>query len=135
MSLQVPETVEEGRVVHGVMASNRGDNFGAFTIRATSVAQAAQVVFSLIVSGGDELVRWEHVSVTVLSSAGPKGNSGSRMPSWSEMMRIKEMFWEEEDVCVQYAPKASEYLNIHPNVLHWWRPLDDEMPTPPTLAV
>ena len=37
-------------------------------------------------------------------------------------MAIKEIFWDGEDVCVQYAPKKSEYVTAHPYVLHWWRP-------------
>ena len=48
------------------------------------------------------------------------------------MCFIKDVFWDEEDVVIQYHPKKSEYVNRHENCLHLWRPvLDDPIPTPP----
>jgi len=53
----------------------------------------------------------EHVSV--------QGKKGT--PSWEVMCAIKDIFWEPEDEVIQYHPKKSEYVNMHPNVLHMWR--------------
>jgi hypothetical protein len=36
-----------------------------------------------------------------------------------------------EDVVIQYHPTKSEYVNLHDNCLHMWRPVEVEIPTPP----
>lgn len=64
---------------------------------------------------------WDHVSVSF----------GNRCPTWEEMCKIKDVFFGEEEECVEYHPRKSEYVNIHPNCLHIWRPQDEELPTPP----
>jgi hypothetical protein len=65
---------------------------------------------------------WEHVSVSL----------PNRTPNWREMCFIKDVFWDEKDVVIQYHPKKTEYVNRHENCLHLWRPvLDDRIPTPP----
>lgn len=68
---------------------------------------------------------WEHVSVSL----------PSRVPTWDEMCYIKELFWDDENWVVQYHPAKSEYVNCHPYVLHLWHPLEQELPTPPSLLV
>ena len=70
---------------------------------------------------------WEHASIQVAE----KGIQAHRCPTWEEMCYIKEMFWEDEDCVVQYHPKKSEYVNVHPFVLHLWRPTNQEVPQPP----
>ena len=70
---------------------------------------------------------WEHVSVS------PKNQS--RTPTWDEMCRVKDMFWNEDEAVVQYHPRKSDYVNIRKNCLHLWRPIDVELPTPPTICV
>ena len=64
---------------------------------------------------------WEHVSVSL----------SNRCPNWREMCFIKDLFWDGEDVVMQYHPKKSEYVNLHDNCLHLWRPVGEEIPTPP----
>lgn len=66
---------------------------------------------------------WEHVSVVPLS--------GNNVPTWKEMCAIKEMFFEDEEAVMQIHPKKSEYVNVHKNCLHLWRPTGAEMPLPP----
>jgi hypothetical protein len=68
---------------------------------------------------------WEHVSVHVLSLS-----EQIKTPTWEEMCFVKDLFWDEEDVVMQLHPKKSEYVNMHPNTLHLWRPVDKEIPTP-----
>jgi len=72
---------------------------------------------------------WEHVSVSA------RKDRQVRTPTWTEMQRIKEIFWDAEDVVVQFHPKESQYVNQHPHTLHMWRPVDVELPTPPKGAV
>lgn len=73
--------------------------------------------------------KWEHVSVSA------KKDNRIRTPTWDEMCRIKDIFWDEEDIVIQFHPRASEYINQHPHTLHLWRPIDIEFPTPPKGAV
>ena len=40
---------------------------------------------------------WEHVSVSYRK----------RCPTWEEMCRVKEMFFNPEEVAVQYHPRSS----------------------------
>ena len=88
-------------------------NNGAFLIPHQS--------FHLRVIARDGL-GWEHVSVSL----------PNRTPHWRERCFNKDVFWDEEDVVIQYHPKKSEYVNQHENCLHLWRPvLDDPIPTPP----
>ena len=68
---------------------------------------------------------WEHVSVSF----------NHRCPTWEEMCEIKNMFFHPHEVVVQYHPAESEYVNTHPYCLHLWRPLEQDMPTPPAWMV
>jgi len=90
----------------------------------------------LICSDGTEALakdtpseQWEHVSVQARTA------TRSRIPTWREMCYIKDLCWSAEDVVVQFHPKASEYVNYHPNVLHLWRWKHGTFPTPPTSDV
>lgn len=74
---------------------------------------------------------WEHVSITVA----PHNKKATRCPTWEEMCYIKELFWEPEDVVIQFHPKKSEYINMHPFCLHLWRSIDQVIPTPPSIMV
>lgn len=69
---------------------------------------------------------WEHVSVSI----GEVGKLQKRCPTWEEMCWIKNMFWSEDDCVIQYHPAKSEYVNMHPYVLHLWRPTEAQLPTP-----
>lgn len=91
--------------------------------------------FCIVSNGidGDIKIDWEHVSVRARSRNG-SGRIYERVPNWAEMCWLKDMFWQPEEVVVQYHPRHSEYVNIHPNVLHLWR-FKGEMPTPPKICV
>jgi hypothetical protein len=75
--------------------------------------------------GGD----WEHVSVSVTTS------ERGRCPTWDEMVFVAKMFWDEEDTLVQYRPPKADYVNCHPYTLHWWRPVEQKLPAPPSIFV
>jgi hypothetical protein len=64
---------------------------------------------------------WDHVSVSLRK----------RTPNYQEMKRIKRMFFLRDEWAIEYHPPADEYVSIHSNVLHLWRPHDVEIPVPP----
>ena len=68
---------------------------------------------------------WEHVSASY----------SNRCPTWDEMCKLKEMFFKSEEVVVQYHPKQSQYVNIHPYCLHLWRKSGEDFETPPIIYV
>lgn len=71
---------------------------------------------------------WEHVSI----------DGKKRMPTWEEMCQLKDMFFEEDECCVQYHPSKSEYVNNIPYCLHIWKPIEQysgKLPMPPSLLV
>ena len=88
-------------------------------------------VLFFIVSNG---LGWEHVSVRAVRR-GAKRAVESRVPTWKEMRQVKAACWDEEDAVVQFHPAARDYVNVHPAVLHLWRPLDQVMPMPPVVCV
>jgi hypothetical protein len=74
---------------------------------------------------GFEPPAFEHVSVS----------TPSRCPTWDEMCFVKSLFWDDDDLVLQYHPRRSQYVNNHQYCLHLWRPIGVEIPEPPTLAV
>jgi len=69
---------------------------------------------------------WDHVSVSV--------NQSDRCPTWPQMSFIKELFFGRHEVAMQLHP-VDEYINNHPGCLHLWRPLDVDIPLPPSVLV
>ena len=59
---------------------------------------------------------WEHISIHLFAK---------RLPTWDEMCEVKDIFWDEEEECVQIHPKKSEYVDIV-DALHIWRPKDGD---------
>ena len=80
--------------------------------------------------GGDG---WEHVSVSAKFKKGKQWQT--RIPSWQEMCFIKDLFWADDEVVIQLHPAKGNYVNNHPHVLHLWRPLNENVPLPPVIAV
>ena len=68
---------------------------------------------------------WEHVSVSYRR----------RVPTWAEMCKVKDMFWNDEETVVQYHPKKSEYKNLCETCLHLWRKEDTDFELPPKIFV
>jgi hypothetical protein len=93
-----------------------GEAFGAFQVPFKG--QDLRV----IASDGEG---WDHVSVSL----------PNRCPTWEEMCRIKDLFFDEDETVVQFHPKKSEYVNCHPYCLHLWRSQDQEAVLPPSILV
>ena len=70
---------------------------------------------------------WDHVSITPYR----KGYT----PSWDEMCMLKDLFFREDEVVIQYHPAKSQYVNNMPNCLHLWKPQAEAIPTPPSIMV
>ena len=70
---------------------------------------------------------WDHVSVAPYKR--------SHTPTWQEMCRLKDMFFYDYEIAVQYHPAKSDYVNNVPNCLHLWRPNTATLPTPPSIMV
>lgn len=68
---------------------------------------------------------WDHVSVS----------RRNRCPNWDEMEHVARLFFREDEIAMQLHVPATEHINIHPYVLHWWRPWDRAIPRPPALFV
>lgn len=117
------------RVRYGMFGT--GDDYGnngAFFVPFRPGAVPLKVIASDGLAVPDEapdLAGWEHVSVSL----------PDRCPTWAEMCRIKDLFWDEEDTVVQFHPPRSQYVNNHPHCLHLWRPLRAAVPLPPSLLV
>ena len=68
---------------------------------------------------------WEHVSVSF----------SGRTPTWEEMCKVKDTFWNDNECVIQYHPAKSEYVNNHPYCLHLWKKIGSEFETPPKAFV
>lgn len=68
---------------------------------------------------------WDHLSVS----------TARRCPTWEEMCIFKDMFFDENEACVEYHPAKKDYVNIWPYCLHIWKPQNVELPKPPTIYV
>ena len=66
-----------------------------------------------VIAGNDEN-GWERVSVC----------TAGRCPTWEEMCIVKDIFWRDDEACIQLHPMKSEYVNFHETCLHIWRMKD-----------
>ena len=68
---------------------------------------------------------WEHASVS----------QNNKTPTWDIMCRVKDIFWNDDECCVEYHPKKEDYVNMHEHCLHIWKPIGVELPTPPSIMI
>lgn len=115
--------INKHRVRHGMYASDPSYGFnGMIEFAEPGEARRIRCIFS-------DGMGWQHVSVSF-------GPGARRCPSWELMCRIKDLFWEPEDIVVQFHPAKSEYVNLHGGCLHLWRCTDGrEQPVPHHLLV
>lgn len=121
MAFHVPEKFRIVRNSAYATSAKDGNN-GAFLVTLKNGTRLKVIVSDGAEPGGP---RWEHVSVS----------RTDRCPLWSEMCEIKDLFWDDTDCVVQYHPPRVDYVSNHNYCLHMWRPLDIELPRPPTLMV
>ena len=107
MRTVLPERLERGRVRNGYYGSHHGEHFGMFRISGPCGCE-----LRVMASAGDGVAEgWEHVSV-----------SARRLPNWQEMCFVKDLFWDDEDIIVQFHPPRSRYVNNMSTCLHLWKP-------------
>jgi len=99
--------------------SKDGASYGDFTIKVD------RFELHVISSGSHEDSDWEHVSVSLKH----------RCPRWGEMCIVKDMFWDEEETVVQFHPRQSDYVNLHPFVLHMWKQRGVSYGLPPQIYI
>lgn len=108
--------LESCRVKTGRFKSDaRYGNNGCFLVKGPERHKLFCIVSDM---GG-----WEHVSVSLAGKA--------RLPNWTEMCFVKDLFWNEDEAVVQIHPKKEDYINFQAVTLHLWRPADVELPLPP----
>lgn len=75
----------------------------------------------VIVSGDTERdgKRWIHFSAS----------HRARIPTWEELVELKEIFLGPETLAIQVVPPRSQYVNFCAKALHLWVCLDGD-PTP-----
>lgn len=117
------EFLNAARISRGSYASDPSYGFnGLFEFRLPDEPRPIRCLAS-------DGMGWQHVSVS-------HGASATKCPSWPTMCAIKALFWEDEDVVVQFHPAKSQYVNFHLACLHLWRCTDGrEQPIPPSLLV
>lgn len=71
---------------------------------------------------------WEHLTVS------PQPQRG-KTPEWDVMCAVKNIFWDEEEACIEYHPRKSQYVNNNECCLHIWRPINETIPEPPTILL
>lgn len=115
--------VEKLRRNVGPYISSPGDRFGIFL-----VTKFRTTLHIMVCEACDEMP-WDHVSVSGVKSG--RGHT----PTWDEMCYVKDLFFDEAETVMQLHPPKSEYVNYHNHCLHLWRPLDGNIPHPPSIAV
>ena len=107
------KAIEPYRIVSGEMGSDAtyGNN-GWFEIPL-----GGRDIFIVVSDGGD----WEHVSVSMQG----------RCPTWQIMCMVKDLFWADDEVVIQYHPAKKDYVNSHEFCLHMWKPVGIKLPVPP----
>ena len=99
--------------------SPRNAPYGAFDLPGPCGARLT------IIAADARDTGWEHVSVS----------TKRRVPNWQEMCFVKNLFWAPEECVVQFHPPQSRYVNNYSVVLHMWRWMGGEFPTPPDILV
>jgi len=94
------------------------DTCGAFVIPSP----IDMAMMRVIASSGEG---WDHVSVS----------RRNRCPNWTEMEHVKHLFFKDGETAMQLHVPPSDHVNCHPYCLHMWRPLDVDIPRPPSIMV
>jgi len=130
MRYPFPEIVEAGRDRVGRYATRKSQQWGRFLIRCPQSRRQLVLLFSgemNWINEGRQGPAWEHLSISVAGQL--------CTPTWEEMTWAASLFWDDEEVLVQYRPAKSEYVNCHPGTLHWFRPCNGKLPMPPAETV
>ena len=113
MKRKLPVNLEKFRQPHPMyIDAEPGSIEGFFMIPYTNKTLA--VISGL--GGG-----WGHVSVSLRH----------RCPTWDEMCFIKNLFFEKDELVIQFHPPENDYVNCCKYCLHLWQPLNQKIELPP----
>lgn len=112
------KSIEEILKNKGLFGFETGHDGGTCWRQFHTNKSPAVIIFSW--GGG-----WDHVSMSFRN----------RVPSWDEMCWLKDAFFDEDEVVIQFHPAKKDYINTHPYCLHLWKKQGYEIPTPPSLFV
>ena len=112
-----PAKLNRYRIRHGVLRSDDSFEFnGAFAIAFKRT--------TLRLISSDEM-GWDHVQVS----------TALRTPTWYEMCFVKDLFFDSDEIAVQYHPGKNSYAGDQNFVLHLWKPENGDIPLPPFYKV
>jgi hypothetical protein len=106
---------------------------GFFVIPMSKSIAGVERIALCIISDGNEDIPWEHVSARISEGRGNGWKEAT--PAWDEMCAIKDIFWGKDEVVMQLHPAEDDYVNLHPHVLHLWKPTRSIIPLPPLICV
>lgn len=135
MRAKFHDLAEKGRCRAGRFATEPGERRGVFVLRHPAGAWLQVIADDGADWGRENLPGgpWEHVSVSTSHPDTPPPLR--RTPTWEEMAWVKSLFWGEDECVVEYHPPKARYVNVHPGVLHLWRPTAAAIPMPPAECV
>lgn len=128
MRRRLTADVEQYRIVKGEWATMAATGpQGLFLVRLRLNAECKVIASDGRdwQAGGLPMPLWEHVSVSM----------ETRCPTWLEMQEVKEMFWQPNEVVVQYHVDTEDRVNLHRYCLHLWRCPAHDFPRPPKECV
>lgn len=64
---------------------------------------------------------WDHVAVS----------RRDKTPTYQEMKLVKRLCFRDDEWAYELHPPLSEYISVHANALHMWRPQDGMWRVPP----
>lgn len=107
-----------GQAVEAIFSGCEPALGGAFFIPSPATGTTLKVIASV----GEG---WDHVSVSL----------PNRCPNWTEMERVKRLFFRDDETAMQLHVPPTDHINNHPFCLHLWRPLVGSIPRPPGILV
>jgi hypothetical protein len=120
-SMKFPEQYRLHNPPSASMRTNTGDPYGMFIV-PSGHAPGGRSLKIIACRDFEETKGWQHVSVSLVQLP-------DVTPRWDTMCFVKDLFWEPEQVVVQFHPPKSEHVNTHNGCLHLWHHQD--MITPP----
>ena len=99
------KTVEEIDKATNLLVIKNDEHGGYGIFRYGSLRNAS------VIWGRNEGGKYDHVSIS------PSG----RTPTWEELCKVKDTFFNDDEECYQIFPKKREHVNLDKNCLHIWR--------------
>ena len=113
------EKLNKFRVKDGMWKTTDTDKFGFFFIGIKPGTPPLKVMSAPFDTPHKD---WEHVSVSL----------PNRCPTWDEMCKVKDLFWDKNQTVIQFHPPEGEYVNNCGFCLHLWRNVKNKTEIPPT---